>query len=85
MTNNRKRKGNLGLRGINGIHADTIYIGEVLVNINLNLADEAEARLRAKEVDISASKVGAPMSFKEVQTQEKWERILLLLEELKAL
>lgn len=85
MTNNRKRKNNTGLRGINGVHTDTVFIGEVIVNVSLNLADEAEARLRAKEVDVSASKVGTPMNFKEIQTQEKWERILLLLEELKAL
>ena len=85
MTNNRKRKNNTGLRGINGIHTDTVLIGEVIVNINLNLADEAEAELRAKEADVSASKVGTTMNSKEIQMQEKWERILLLLEELKAL
>lgn len=85
MTNNRKRKNNSGLRGINGVHTDTVFIGEIVVNVSLNLADEAEARLRAKEVDVSASKAGTPMNFKEIQTQEKWERILLLLEELKAL
>lgn len=60
MTNNRKRKNNTGLRGINGVHTDTVLIGEVIVNINLNLADEAEARLRAKEANVSASKVGTP-------------------------
>ena len=60
----------------------TFTMGGKLISFQLPLKEEIVALRRASETNVSAWEAGAEVNF---QLQEKWERILLFLEEMNLL
>lgn len=67
---------------IRGMETDNFFVGECLCRTQPTFRDESIARVRATEVFRSANHAGVSMTIEDINTQEKWERILLSLENL---
>lgn len=65
---------------IRGMETDVFFIGECMCRTAPTYKDESIARVRATEAFRSANYAGISMSVKDLNTQEKWERILISLE-----
>lgn len=79
MTNARYLKNLATYPEVQNFKTDKLFVGEILMEVGVSLKEECLAHFNASQVWKSAAHIGVYMSPKEIETQEKWERILISL------
>lgn len=80
MTIRKQMKKAKEMPSIPSMGEDNFFIGECLCRTQPTFRDESIARVRATEAFRSANHAGVSMTVEDLNTQEKWERILISLE-----